>query len=432
MRLLVHQRLAYASGNFGKSLFWTSLDYLLLFYMTDVLDIPPHIAGVIILISLLWDGVSDPLVGNWIDTRAAKGLDYRPFLFWGPPLAALLFATIFLPPPLESTSNAVYLLITLLLFRSAYSILDIPHNALLAYIPVGRKIRAQLASMRYFFSSLGGLLIALIVAPEFKNVDELRSGNSPLIFSVLAGILICLTVWQSLPIAKSAHASRFEVRSQPNSIGFIRVVISSPHARMHLTIAAIFAFSTPLFAKSMPYLFRYTRLDIGALPNALLMLTIGQMIAMPVWLYLTSRKSTKVSTSFAFGGLVTALCSFFVLQAQSLWIVSSLVGLVGFFLSCTIMLIWATAGDVADKIERDCGLRADGSLMSLFTMIQKASIGLGSLFAGMVLQQGGFRAGAVQEHNAHMAIQTVTFLLPITGALLTGLIFARFQRQLSI
>ena len=52
MEFQLQRQLGYASGNLGKSLMWTSLDYLLLFYLTEVAGIPVGWAGAIVLLSL--------------------------------------------------------------------------------------------------------------------------------------------------------------------------------------------------------------------------------------------------------------------------------------------------------------------------------------------------------------------------------------------
>ena len=53
----------YASGNFGKSLVGSFVEIFALFYLTDLLNVPPALAGMILLFSLIWDGVTDPVMG---------------------------------------------------------------------------------------------------------------------------------------------------------------------------------------------------------------------------------------------------------------------------------------------------------------------------------------------------------------------------------
>ena len=60
--------LGYGSGDFGFNLYFAGLNLYLLYYYTDVLNIDPAVAGLIIMLPVIWDGVSDPLMG-WIVTR---------------------------------------------------------------------------------------------------------------------------------------------------------------------------------------------------------------------------------------------------------------------------------------------------------------------------------------------------------------------------
>ena len=57
--------IGYGSGDFGFNLYFAGLNLYLLYYYTDVLNIDPAIAGLIIMLPVVWDGISDPLMG-WI------------------------------------------------------------------------------------------------------------------------------------------------------------------------------------------------------------------------------------------------------------------------------------------------------------------------------------------------------------------------------
>ena len=217
-------RVGYASGNLGKSLFWTSLEYLLLFYMTDLVGLSPAWAGVIIVVSLVWDGVTDPLMGYWVDRRSSRGHDYRPYLRWGPPLCGLAYATIFYVPFEGEFAKALYLLAANLLFRSIYTLLDVPHNALLAKMPMSSRQRTTVSAWRYFFSSIGGLSVALAVAPLLGRQAESGDTTAFLIFALAAGLIACATLWQSIPIAREVSAKSVQKERALAPIEFLRSV----------------------------------------------------------------------------------------------------------------------------------------------------------------------------------------------------------------
>ncbi len=85
------------------------------------------------------------------DCRAAVGLDYRPFLRWAPVATAFAFVALFWLSAVAPALDLLYLFIAMMIFRTAYTLLDVPHSALLPHMPLGGKMRMHLASMRYFF-----------------------------------------------------------------------------------------------------------------------------------------------------------------------------------------------------------------------------------------------------------------------------------------
>ena len=79
----------YGSGDFGFNLYFAGLNLYLLYYYTDVLNIDPAIAGLIIMLPVIWDGVSDPLMG-WIVTRTRSRFGkFRPYILFGAPFMGL-------------------------------------------------------------------------------------------------------------------------------------------------------------------------------------------------------------------------------------------------------------------------------------------------------------------------------------------------------
>ena len=58
----------YGAGDFGFNLYFTGLNLYLLYYYMDVLGIDPAVAGLIFMIPVIRDGISDPIMG-WLATR---------------------------------------------------------------------------------------------------------------------------------------------------------------------------------------------------------------------------------------------------------------------------------------------------------------------------------------------------------------------------
>lgn len=430
MDIPLERQVGYASGNFGKSLVWTSLDYFVLFYMTEVAGISAVWAGSIILISLLWDASINPFIGYWIDRRAASGLDYRPFLRWAPVATAFAFVALFWLPSASSATTVLYLFIAMMIFRSAYALLDVPHNALLAQMPLGEKMRMRLAGMRFFFSSLGGLLLATLVAPQFAQINRAEIGYSLAEMAAIAGGILCVTVWQSLQPARQAIFERRSAIETLDPRRFVISIIGNRTAVLYLATAAVFSISSPMFAKLLPYLLQYVLKEPAALPMLLGALTLGQMLAMPVLTIVLERAPARFVGLCMLAGLALAFAAefCFIASASHLLVIATFV--IGFFLGGTIQIIWGLSGAVADCIANDSGLRVDAGLLAFLTFVQKAAIGLGAIIAGLALEFSGFQSGTVQTDSVLRMIEGLAILFPLAGVCATIGIFTGLSNKL--
>jgi GPH family glycoside/pentoside/hexuronide:cation symporter len=430
MEFPLNRQIGYASGNFGKSLLWTSLDYLLLFYLTEVAGLPVAWAGVIILVSLLWDAAINPFIGYWIDRRASRGRDYRPFLRWAPIASGCGFVALFWLPSDQSHVNAAYLLVALFGFRTAYALLDVPHNALLAHMPVSSAMRMRLAGMRFFFSSLGGLVVAVTVAPQFAEDASPSTRDALLSMSMVAAVLLCLTVWQSLRPSREAIVERDHASAPLSPSIFMTAIFRSEAALLYLVLAGLFATTTPLFAKILPYYLSYVTSNSTSLASLLTALTVGQIVALPVWTALLSRFQPALIGTVALSGLAFSL----LVQVPAMEIQSALTVLVtasvGFFLSGAVQVIWGLSGDVADRIASKTGMRVDGGVLAFLTLVQKAALGLGAITAGIALEASGFESGAQQSDMTARMIQIFAMFVPAFGAIAAALILTRLCKAL--
>lgn len=92
------EKIGYASGNLGKNVVFASLEYFLLFFLTQVWGLPPAQAGFIIFIALVWDGLADPIMGGVVDRFTTPLGRYGPYLLLGAPICAAAFAFVFMDP----------------------------------------------------------------------------------------------------------------------------------------------------------------------------------------------------------------------------------------------------------------------------------------------------------------------------------------------
>lgn len=420
MALSTSQQVRYSSGNYGKSLFWSTSEFFLLFFMTDIMGIPATIAGTIIFASLVWDGLTDPVMGYFADRRTLAGGTYRAFLIVGPPACAMSMVALFFDPPWPLTEKILYVTVACIAFRTLYTVFDVPHNALFARITEDSRERTRISGFRFFFSSLGGLTIALGVLPVLISDNPIEGGGRFLQFSVAAGVVASVVLWLSVKSNDEAFVgtSRDVVAERLPWRTYAKTLFSNRDALHLFLIAAVTAISMPLFSKFLIYLAKYQFQSEDLVSLFLATKTIGQIMAMPVGVWLATKLSKARANQFAHIGVAIIMIILMLDADRHVFSVTLLIFLAGFTIGAATMLVWAMAPDVVESLEAHQGLRLEAGFFSFLTLIQKSFIGLGAVVAGLVLDSSGFVPNLPAQADVLFAIKFVTFGMPFAGAVL--------------
>ena len=142
-------KLSFAASGTASGLIGNGLSYFLLLYYSQVLGLDPALAGLAMMISLIFDAVSDPLVGRWSDRLRHRLGRRHPFLFASIVPIALAYYLIWDPPALSQFGLFAYLLAVSVVLRLAITMHSVPFNALLPEITSDYDQRTTLMNYSY-------------------------------------------------------------------------------------------------------------------------------------------------------------------------------------------------------------------------------------------------------------------------------------------
>ncbi len=131
---LWRQRLGYGIADLSCNLVWQLISLYLMFFYTDVMNLPAWYVGVMFLVTRLVDGVADVLMGLVIDNTATRWGRCRPYLLIGAVPFGLLCILAFYVPDFSTTGKLVYAFITYLCLSFLYTLVNIPFCAMLPFL----------------------------------------------------------------------------------------------------------------------------------------------------------------------------------------------------------------------------------------------------------------------------------------------------------
>ncbi len=375
----------YAMGNMGKNALSSMLEVYALFYCTEVLGIEPQVAGLIILVSLVWDAIVDPMIGLWADRQLVGRRTIAGLLLLGMPGTALAFVGFFhlhlLGPPLHIPS-AIMLLI---LFRAAYTLVDVPHNSLLVLAANNSDERTRLASLRILFSAVGKMSLTVMAAAsigahgaDMASAMGQTSLIMALVFVLAVGICIQAIGRFNLPMRETTMPWR-PLKALSSMFR------SEKRLRMAFMLTAINSLTIPASSVVLIYSAKYQLGDPEVGARALVIQAVMQAIMPLVWVRIVGRfKEHQKVLIFAYLCLAFVSLAAVVLPMSppNLYLLSlgSGASIAGIF-----MLNWVYFADALaearEKVETDTTMGAFG----IYSVVNKIFHGLAQAMAGLIL-----------------------------------------------
>lgn len=382
----------YAAGNLGKNLLWNTTEVLLLFVLTDLLRIPAAIAGALILASLILDACLDPLVGSLAERLRTPIGQYGPLILLGAPLATASFILLLSLPLLEV--NGIWIVaLVLLLFRAGYTLIDVPHNALMAKASADSRMRSRIAGLRFVFSSLASLILALAIAPLVSRSESL-SPYGLFLFACFAGSVSAGIVTLSWCAVRRADMAGARERGPvPNVHGLLRALLNNRNYLIVLSLSGLAALTLPLFAKSLLYITRYVMAAPELASSGLTMMILGQFVGLPFWMSLSHSRENQTALGGAHLVLVMATAGFALVGTSGPTAFLVLCAVIGIAASGIYSVIWAMLADCVEDGQARTGNRVEAMLFALATLVQKSAIGLGAALFGAGLSLSGYEPG---------------------------------------
>ena len=158
-RLSVPFQLGFGVGQVGGSILANTPALILLFFMTDILAIPPALAGLAVFIPKAWVIVFDPFMGLISDHTQSRWGRRRPFILAGALGCGVGFYFLFDVPAFDTVAaRAIYMTVMFTLVSTAFSVFSVPYLANAGELAPTYRGRTTIMAYRIVFQSIGILI----------------------------------------------------------------------------------------------------------------------------------------------------------------------------------------------------------------------------------------------------------------------------------
>lgn len=431
------EKVGYGLGDFASSMFWKLFSMFLMIYYTDVVELSPAAVGTMFLLTRLWDGLNDPIMGIISDRTNTKMGKFRPYLLWVAIPFGIIGVLTFSTFDFSPSGKLIYAYITYTLMMMVYTAINVPYSSLMGVMTSDTKERTSLASFRFIGAYSGGIFMTATVPyllDFFNNSDSDQAQSYQYTVAVYAAVAIFFFI-MTYKWTKERVKPLVEKSSIKNDLKDL--VKNSQWFIMLGAGIAVLIFNS-LRDGSIMYYFKYFVQDQ-------VLMGFGEVkwdklagAYMTVWLVsnllgvlLAKPASAKFGKKITFIGamIIAGIFSFifYWVDPNAIGVTFALNLIIGLSAGVVLPLIWSMYADIADYSEWQTGRRATGLVFSSSSMSQKMGWTLGGAITGWLLALYGFEANEEQTTESLKGIKLMISIYPAVAALISALVLLAYK-----
>lgn len=445
-------RLRYGAGGAVYAVKEAAYTMFILLFYTQVLGLNGSITGLIVAVSLVWDAVTDPLVGTLSDRFRSRWGRRHPFMVASLVPLGLGFIGLFSPPASLHGSQAwlaAWLLFWSLWVRTFVTTFSIPNLALATELTSDYQGRSQVLGVRLAFLFLFSVLtpamaLLLVFTTSGEGDGRFVMSNYPVygafscaICWIMGSISSFGTVRYAKPSSTAPGMPKLRDSLQDLTRDLVRTL--SNHSFRNLLafdISTMVAFGV-ISALNMLVWTYYWEFDTRQVS---IILSLPSLLAVGLVLIslrpLGSRFEKHELLQLSAVGLLLNCVWLYPLKLAGL-LPESKEALV-FGLNFLFMLIFmycflmrqiqsqSIVADITDLHEWEHGLRQEGGFFAASNFANKIATTAGPLYGGLALDIVGLRAGMLPGEVAEPILNglVIAYGVGTLPALLVALVFS--------
>lgn len=422
-------------------------------FLTRVVGLDIRYAGFITMIAVVWDGINDPLMGLITDRTRSKYGRHRAYLKWGIPFVFVSYIMLWNSFGLDGEKHpymtVAYFVFAYVLYKTAYTIIAVPHTAMLPELAPEYNKRTQYTSVSYIFNSCGMIpsyIILLILLSVFGFSDGLnRNAKMPFfVAGIILATMYSISIYGTFKLVK--EPSSLDMKNEPLDLksAFKEYidVFKSRSFRQYFSISFFWETARSFYSTSYIYYVTFLANMYRFYPLFNTFAGVFESAAFPLNYALTmkhgKKKCGQIVTPFMILGLGIALVvtasqpdtpkSIFMLVLMLMGVVFYPFGMSGIGFVCNNVF-----PDLTDVDELITGRRREGVVSTCNTMVKQVTGGINTFIVTLIL--GGFGLDTNSEatefveqpDSAIFGIRLCVAIIPMICALVSYILLRNFQ-----
>lgn len=231
-----YNKVGYGSGDLAGNVVYAFLSSFVMLYLTNTVGLNPGIIGTLIMVSKLFDGISDMFFGTMIDKTKSKLGKARPWMLYAYiGCAVTLVANFAIPASLGRTAQYAWFFIAYTMLNAVFfTANNIAYASLVTFCTRNSKERVEMGSFRFIFAFSTSLIIQPVTV---QFVRALGNGASAwktvaIIYAVIGLIVNTISVFSIKELPEEELAKDKDQEEKYSLIEAAKLLVSNKYYLM--------------------------------------------------------------------------------------------------------------------------------------------------------------------------------------------------------
>ena len=387
-------RIAYGSGDAACNVVYAMVSTLLTIFYTDYVGVSVATVGLVMLLSRIFDGSSDVIMGFITEKTKSRWGKARPWMLWMALPYAVTAISLFTVPQTTDTLQFCYIFISYNLCTTVvYTAINVPLGTLVVRMTSNQYERGMLSVCRFSIARFSGLIVVMASMPLVKYFgnDQMAWIKVITMFSVIA---IALLVFCFIKCKETVPVKA----QQKNNIPIMKSLKALAVNQYFWAVLGLFSFGcihTQVIGMLLPYYCKYILGNDDWMYSTLYFAEIGTLIVVAMCCPFILGKISKRNISLAGCVLAVASQAAFLINPESFtWaVITTVIRAIGEAPAYALLF-----GMIADAVEFGhwkTGIRTEALILGTSSMGYKVGQGIAGAIVSAMLMSAGYLSSTV-------------------------------------
>lgn len=274
-------------GTIGRDMVYSMVSMYLIFYLTDVIEIPTGILWWItgiVLCARIFDAMNDPVMGVIVDNTNTRYGKFKPWIAFGAILSGILTILIFTDFHLSGAAYIIVFGLIYVLWGMSFTTNDISYWSMLPSLSLDQKEREKIGAFARICANIGLFFVVAGIVPlttAFGNsFGSLQKGYFA--FAIL--VVIIMWIGQSITIFGVKEQRGIHNTQEHTTLrGMVKAIFGNDQLLFTAIAMALFMVGYMTTTSFGLYFFKYAYGDEGMYSIFAVILGVSQIAALVIF-----------------------------------------------------------------------------------------------------------------------------------------------------